>query len=312
MRKAKKFGKTSVFAVTVMMAPGIASAHVDIAANGQIGQAEFKEGKTIILEAVLQGSCSTTDADNYTITYPTLAASIILPTKNNPVVKTGTLSGSTVNITGNAVFTDVFSADVPLLSTIKPFADPLWQTIQTQQAMSSLTGNKEVYNSQWLGGFVDDDKVASLKFMATLATFKPTSSCIKQARVYLPTIQYCAAGYRLASVNATSVVDDTPANLVTLAIGNAPFFTIQRDIAHLLSDCAGKDDTVFIYPFSDPILDSQLLDGKVKEWTSALAKIKLNTSGVQRAKSKWVVKSKAPTCPAGQFWHAAMGHCMAN
>ena len=174
---------------------------------------------------------------------------------------------------------------------------------------------EEVFNTQWQGGLVDDEQSASLKLSGIVSAFKP-ESCIKQARVYLPTIQYCAAGYSLAAVNAPGSDKSALVLNANKEIANAPYLTIKRDLSiHPLPlDCADQDDTLFVYPADVSIDVSQMT------WNDKLAKAKLKTTGVQRAASKWppkavlslsdkdaqCLKEKGP----GYFWHAAMDHCM--
>jgi len=107
-----------MLAVNGMQMPE-AAAKVEIAVNGEIGQAEFLEGKKIVLEAVLTGGCSITTTDNKRLTFPTLAASIILPTTTSAVVSKGKLSGST----SDAVLSDALRADLPVIYFLKPFTD---------------------------------------------------------------------------------------------------------------------------------------------------------------------------------------------
>lgn len=286
MGQTRRFGWILVLAVSVMP---IAMAQVDMAVNGELVPAIFDEGKTITLEPVLRESCLKSS-----VNFPTLATSMILPTGSNAVVKKGSISNSGVTINADAILSD--ELDGPIFSTIKPFVDPLWQSIKLNRIDNS--NDKEVLNIQWLGGFVENDKVASLKLMATLPTFKP-GSCIDQVRVFLPTIQYCTLGFSHESVNASGVVIDKN-DVNTATVGDAAFFTITRS-SPLPNSCSGSDNVLFIYPSAADIQASSLI------WSDKISKVKLKTSGVQRAAAKWT-----PLCPVGTFWHAAMGHCMAR
>lgn len=167
-------------------------AHINIASENalSIGEnsREYLEGSSAFLNINISHDCSNEAGEHFATT----GVTVVFPNGEN------VSGGFTADRSGNT-----YGANA--LMGIKQRAN---STFKKNIVVKGDVGNyynhgeksEDVRALKWLRGNVDNDHYDNLEFKAGFPKIDP-ASCVEKIKVFLPTVQYCKKGYKIAWIN---------------------------------------------------------------------------------------------------------------
>lgn len=281
---------TRLFTAAVMGAAlfsGNAWSHANIVPPGVDGNREYPEGNRQFLRFNLAHDCGHGDVHD-----PTLATVVILPNGTDAVA---TIDGVPVDpvdylFTSNPYAPGAPPYSAPAVFGIKPSVDADWSDIviarnETLPYYNHGVNTEDVGYIQWHGGYVPNEMMENLEFVATFPKFTAvlgdgSPNCATRMRVYLPSAQYCTDG----AINgwflgdpvgplADAMAADTH-GLVSNAGTYAPYVDVVRT-SPVDASCTSEEMLV-VYPSEAAVIAGQL------QWDAKRAHKMLNEAAIQR------------------------------
>lgn len=228
----------------------IASAHANFVPKDNIDSysgREYQEGSSAYLSLSIAHGCNSMDGSK---SYKTKHVVAIFPNDVNMqgIAYTKDRSGNHYGANG--------------IMSIRPQTDSNWRFISNPKATvneyySHGVKTEDVSAIQWIGGDIPSDFFAGLTLRAQ---FPYLEECVSKLRVYIPTIQYCAAGHIKGWLR--SPTHSMPEHLISP--GYAPYIDVIRAENNPIDPTCTKAIEEEAYP-SDERIEKSLL-----RWRQAL------------------------------------------
>lgn len=251
---------------------GQVASHANFVPPGVDGARVYPEGTRQFLRLNLAHDCG-----HGAVHDPTLATVVILP---NGIETHTTIDGAKEDLTD---YLETSNQTAPAIFGIKPSADSDWNGIvishnETLPYYNHGVNTQDVAYIQWIGGYVPNEAVENLEFVATFPAFttqlqNTEPNCVTTLRVYMPAIQYCTNGAIngwLLDPPVGKLADALASNqkgLVSNSGTYAPFVDVQRDLAKKpLDGSCGAGKTLVVYPSDEALSKAQIV------WNAGIAR----------------------------------------
>jgi hypothetical protein len=230
--------------VTMTLLPTVTKAHIGIApkaVNDMFDGRDYEEGTSQFIEVLLPHDCSNDAGDHF----PTQHVAVMIPNGTNidPSVSV------TVDDQGNPQ-----GANVMMES--KAGVNANWQEVRVLKGTvapfySGGIKTEDVRAFHWMGGLVDNDHYERLQIRATLPML---TGCSTSLRVFVPAVQYCTEGYKIAWIREeTPLFQADEKTEVTAPPSADPYvasFIVKRNLETnpLPADCEAGIEAEGPYP----------------------------------------------------------------
>jgi hypothetical protein len=218
----------SLWAVAALVAttlvPVETHAHIGIAqkaVNDLFDGRDYEEGTSQFLDVLLPHDCSNDAGDHF----PTEHVSIMIP--NGANIDPGV--SVTIDDQGNPQGANVMMGS-------KASVNANWQEVRILRGpvapyYSGGLQMEDVRAVHWIGGLVDNDHYDRLQIRASLPML---TGCAITLRVFVPAVQYCTDGYKIAWIREETPMFQTGEKTqVTAPPSEAPFvasFIVKRNL----------------------------------------------------------------------------------
>ena len=237
---------SSLWAVAAAMtlAPVGTHAHIGIAqkaVNDMFDGRDYEEGTSQFIDVLLPHDCSNEAGEHF----PTEHISVMIPNGANidPSVSV------TIDDQGNPQGANVMMGS-------KASVNANWQEVRILKGTvapfySGGILTEDVRAFHWIGGLVDNDHYDRLQFRASLPRL---TGCAMTLRVFVPAVQYCSEGYKIAWIREeTPMFQAGERTEVTAPPSAAPYaasFIVKRNLENnpLPAECGAGIEAEGPYP----------------------------------------------------------------
>lgn len=221
-------------------------AHVNVATENAFALGneprEYLEGKTVFLSINLPHSCSNSETGER---FATTDVAVLLPNGRGLSRDTAV----TADRQGNLYGANALMGSKARVSTA-------WRKVlvgkgEVEPFYSHGLKNIDARAIYWLKGYVDNDHYDDLEIRTK---FPRLAGCTERLKIYVPAVQYCEKGYRIAWIGTSESTVFQPDSKTRVEGHYAPYFYVVRDTVNnpMPKEC-GEGQTVEIRPSVEEI-----------------------------------------------------------